>query len=542
MRDALVKIGFPRQNIRVLPNPKGSDVRRIILRPFPEMGPNDRYVVYFSGHGDTQTLLDGGAEGYLLTADYNSNDLLNTAISMKEIRELGRRMPVKHVLFILDACNAGHAVDQDARPVPSAPEALKPLLHQPVTQILAAGEAHQNTYQIDHQGIFTRWIVKAIESFPARQPGDALTTYQLWVDVSGQVRSESSGRLTPPPPYRGGLGVFVLWFPPPVATQALPPTTLPLTVKIERDYGTLAIRGKLSGIEVWLDEQKVGQTQAGVALVLGNVAAGKHRIKGVKAGQKDWIREVEVVANQRIEVMVDIEPLRPEPPTAVRTEDGAEMALVPAGEFVMGSDDYDNERPRHRVYLDAYYIDKLEVTNALFKRFTEATKRLAPDYWSNGNFNGASQPVVGVTWHDANDYCQWAGKRLPTEAEWEKAARGTDGRKYPWGEHWDPSQANGEARLRKTATVGSYPGGVSPYGAHDMAGNTWEWVADWYDKDYYQRSPERNPGGPESGDTRVLRGGSWLSSPLALRAAYRVDGTLGYRDSHVGFRCARGAS
>jgi formylglycine-generating enzyme required for sulfatase activity len=218
------------------------------------------------------------------------------------------------------------------------------------------------------------------------------------------------------------------------------------------------------------------------------------------------------------------------------------MVLVPAGEFLMGSDDGDaDEKPPHRVHLDAYHVDRYEVTNALYRRLMEATGRQAPSYWNDSKWNGASQPVVGVSWHDAEAYCKWAGKRLPTEAEWEKAARGTDGRKYPWGEQWDASRANSDAsKLGKTATVGSYPSGVSPYGAHDMAGNVWEWVADWYARDYYQRSPERNPPGPDSGTSRVLRGGSWDFNPFNLRSTYRINYTPVYRSHDFGFRCARG--
>jgi iron(II)-dependent oxidoreductase len=219
------------------------------------------------------------------------------------------------------------------------------------------------------------------------------------------------------------------------------------------------------------------------------------------------------------------------------------MVLVPAGEFLMGSNEYTDETPPHRVYLDAFHIDRYETTNALYERFMRATGRGAPDYWTDSSFNAPTQPVVGVTWYDADAYCKWAGKRLPTEAEWEKAARGTDGRKYPWGEQWDAGRANsGETRLGKTAPVGSYPSGVSPYGAHDMAGNVWEWVADWYEAAYYRRSPERNPKGPDSGQYRVVRGGSWGYVPALLRASNRVSNSPGNRGSSFGFRCARGAS
>ena len=223
------------------------------------------------------------------------------------------------------------------------------------------------------------------------------------------------------------------------------------------------------------------------------------------------------------------------------SKDGAEMVLIPAGEFWMGSEDGgSDEKPRRRVYLDAFYIDRYEVTNAHYGRFMQATGRGAPSEWNSTSFNGPTQPVVGVDWHDAEAYCKWAGKRLPTEAEWEKAARGTDGRKYPWGDQWDPSRANSsESKLAKTAPVGSYPTGVSPYGAHDMAGNVWEWVADWYDANYYQRAPSRNPKGPESGQARALRGGSWFFRSGHLRSSGRSAFDPTDRDDGLGFRCSQ---
>jgi formylglycine-generating enzyme required for sulfatase activity len=220
------------------------------------------------------------------------------------------------------------------------------------------------------------------------------------------------------------------------------------------------------------------------------------------------------------------------------------MVLVPAGEFWMGSDEYlESERPRHRVYLDAFHIDKFAVTNALYERFMRATNRRPPFSWKNSKLelDEPQQPVVAVSWHDADAYCKWAGKRLPTDAEWEKAARGTDGRKYPWGDQWDPSRANSiERKLYKPAPVGAYPRGASPYGAMDMAGNVWQWVADWYDKDYYHRSPARNPTGPEAGQEKVLRGGSWDDNSIDLRAANRFHRLPGSYVAKVGFRCARG--
>ena len=240
-----------------------------------------------------------------------------------------------------------------------------------------------------------------------------------------------------------------------------------------------------------------------------------------------------------------------------RGNDNAEMVLVPAGEFTMGSSEGGaNEEPVHRVYLDAFWIDVYEVTNARYKKCVDAGRCQPPgslssatqiSYFGNPQFD--KYPVTYVSWNDAKAYCEWAGKRLPTEAEWEKAARGTDGRLYPWGNEWDGNRANVEQRVGDTTSVGSYPAGASPYGALDMAGNVWEWVADWYDSSYYANSPSRNPLGPSSGQYRTLRGGGWVDDYYFARATHRYDFTYPtfrfdfyyptFRYDYVGFRCAQ---
>ncbi len=238
-----------------------------------------------------------------------------------------------------------------------------------------------------------------------------------------------------------------------------------------------------------------------------------------------------------------------------------EMVYVPAGEFLMGSPDgegdYD-EHPQHTVYLDAFWIDKTEVTNAMYQKCVDAGT-CRPNKYNYSVFNNPDQPVVGVSWYDAKAYCEWAGKRLPMEAEWEKAARGTDGRIYPWGNEWDVhttkrlnfadkntdfawSDEEADDGYQNTALVGSYPAGASPYGALDMAGNVWEWVANWYDSDYYVRSPKRNPTGPDSGDARVLRGGSWGFDQINVRTAHRSRNLPDGRSPSVGFRCVAPSS
>ncbi|HUV88645.1 MAG TPA: SUMF1/EgtB/PvdO family nonheme iron enzyme [Anaerolineae bacterium] len=259
------------------------------------------------------------------------------------------------------------------------------------------------------------------------------------------------------------------------------------------------------------------------------------------------------------------------PQSRVWEADGAEMVFVPAGEFIMGSEELgDDERPAHRVYLDGFWIDRYEVTNEQFSRFVAATgyqteaeqrgwgwvwqgldwQKVEGADWRHSHGPADSlegkvdRPVVLVSWKDALVYCQWAGKQLPTEAQWEKAVRGPvtgpgGGRRYAWGDEFESGKTNTEESQRgDTVPVGSFsPQGDSPYGAADMTGNVWEWVADWYGSDYYAQSPPANPPGPANGTYKILRGGAWPFSEVYARAAFRYSVKPDYTYDFAGFRC-----
>ena len=254
------------------------------------------------------------------------------------------------------------------------------------------------------------------------------------------------------------------------------------------------------------------------------------------------------------------------PSQAANGEQSDEMAYIPFTVTVMGIDKeasqsvsdpqesrtmYDkrmtmpwsqqafhDEGPAHWVVMDAYFIDKHEVSNRDYESFMKATGHSAPAYWDDPRLNKPDQPVVGVNWHDSMAFCEWKGKRLPTEAEWENAARGPEGLRFPWGNSFDPSKANFGKQNTSTLPVDSMPEGRSYYGLHHMAGNVFEWVQDWYDPNFYKKIPhDVNPRGPQKplwlggtgtyvdrltvGEKRIIRGGSWIAAEHTIRATHR---------------------
>ena len=301
----------------------------------------------------------------------------------------------------------------------------------------------------------------------------------------------------------------------------------------------------------------MGIAAALVIIVGGALILGSSRGGGNKNSPED-ISSVAMVEPTEIPVQTGSQP-----PSCTDAglawqspQDGMTLVCVPKGDFRMGSNDGEPvEQPVHQVYLDAFWVDLTEITNVLFERFVQETgyqtdaEKAGKSYnWRKpseavSSLSGLEgHPVVRVSWNDAEAYCTWAGRRLLTEAEWEKAARGTDERNYPWGNQPpNPRLLNFDGiadKFERTAPVASYLAGTSPYGAVDMSGNVWEWVADWYADGYPVSDLAINPVGPTAGENRVVRGGSWFNSQSSVRSTKRSFLNPLDQDDQTGFRCA----
>jgi len=319
------------------------------------------------------------------------------------------------------------------------------------------------------------------------------------------------------------------------------------------EYGALAVVEAAPGSEIVLDGGVAGRAGADGSLLLSSVAMGQREVR-IRAGSGSVVsRIVSVVKGRTVLVASGAEDSGSQPQPSLtltgknpegfeeyrRVRDGAIMVQIPAGEFLMGNLETEGAPLPHTVYVSSFLMDKLPLTVARYKRFAAATGRpLPPDpYWGvHDDF-----PVAFVRWDEAKAYCEWTGGRLPTEAEREKATRGTDGRLWPWGsEPPSPERAVfgrfwGEAG---NDAVGTRPAGSSPYGMLDAEGNMWEFCEDWYDPDYYKSSPPKDPPGPKTGRARIVRGGSWDSRWVVLTASSRNFAYIGYREGDFGFRCA----
>ena len=541
---------------------------------FVQNGKNEdaRLLFYYAGHGYTEALADGENLGYLVMIDAplpKSRGIDGSkSVDMESLVTQSRRMQSRHVLFVFDSCFSGTILNARSQiPPPYVSNNVK----YPVRQFITAGRADET---VPDHSVFKQAFLNLLEG-RAREPiadgyitGAELGLY-LKTEVPKYNRGQNPqyGKINNPKLNQGDF-VFVL------PREVPPPPGEALST-----IATLNVTSTPSGATVHLNGIVIGKTPLRGYQIETGVRRQKQVELGVEfAGYTPQVRSVTLKGGQ--EVPWDVQLEKQALPKEAAMSDPTEMVLIPAGDFQMGSNDSeadDDEKPVHTVYVDAFYMDKYEVTNAQFKAFVDANPQWQKDNipikyhfggylmdWRGNSYPSgkSNHPVVYVSWYAAMAYAQWAGKRLPTEAEWEKAARGgLEGQQYPWGNTISSSLANYSLYVNKTTPVGNY--GANGYGLYDMAGNVFEWCLDAYEMDFYASSPRRNP---LSGrmtlrevivnyknvtTERVLRGGSWGFIARSLRVAARRGGTPTFaRDSYgwgtptftrndYGFRCAR---
>jgi len=531
-------------------------------------------LFYYSGHG-----LQVGGKNYLvplrarLTSErYVAAETVEVDAVLKEMDAARNRLNI----VILDACRD----NPFARGWKSAARGLTQMSGPPGTfiayatdpgDVAADGEPGTN-------GVYTAELLRAL-------PEPGLKIEDSFKRAARGVIERTRGRQRPwiSSSFTGEF-VFTL-VPSAQGQRETTPSPPPLQVTSLPHLGSLLIRSAKEPVKVWLGDRRQGEAAPSADLQIANLQVGAYTVKATakRKGFKPWTRDVQIVADARERVDIDLETLD----QLIKGEDGAEMLLIPGGAFDMGSTrdeveralavcqrqnslelipefkgycrrKYAYETPQARVTVEAFYLDRYEVTNALFEMFIKATghrTRAEREGWGwvlVRNVNGATwraptgpgstavstHPVVQVSWEDAKAYCQWAGKRLPTEAEWEYAARGTDGRKYPWGNSFESNRADFSNRV---APVGSYPSGASPFGILDMAGSVYEWVSSLYKPYPYSATDGRED--PNASGERVLRGGAWdmgsEDGPEKIRFAGRGAYEPFFSTEYIGFRCAQ---
>jgi formylglycine-generating enzyme required for sulfatase activity len=553
------------------------------------VGEQDRVLIFFSGHGETKSPRAGGGKemGFLLPVGAEADKLAETAIPMSMIRDLADALPSKHVLFLVDVCYGGIAGTQFKGVLTYDEAYLREITRERGRQLITAGGPKQEALEGPEWGhsVFTYYLLQGIEQGLADLDGDGIipaSELHKYLDRRVFDAAQSKGHKQRPELWKlasePGEFVFFASARPGSAAGGGAPAR-PSAPSLSAPPGTGVDLGAYEQYEALarLAEQRE-QAWAKVKAFAGKTGVAKEkRLAALDKFLADFaddnphLGEVEALKQQiQAEMQVAKAPTYEAPRQMGRErrgQDGAPMVLIPAGEFLMGSTEGGpDEKPVHRVSLDAFYLDQYEVTNKRFQQFVQETgykttaekagtasagvleKGFFWDSWKRKEIRGANwrkpeggetvfvtnreeHPVVAVSWDDAEAYCRWAGKRLPTEAEFEYADRGGTRTTSWWGDGppgsrrvanladetakrqfgWAWAWSGYEDGYARTAPVGSFE--PNPFGLYDTTGNVWEWTADWYGEDYYGQSPRHNPTGPSSGTARVLRGGSGAATP-----------------------------
>lgn len=469
----------------------------------------DRVLIFYAGHGDEEKVEGGKEVGYLLPVDGEDNEITATAISMGYVQELAEALPAKHVLFLVDVCYGGIAGLKFRSPSTQTEDYLRTITRERGRQLITAGGADQKAAEGPkwRHSVFTYYLLEGLGKGDADLNNDGIIpASELYTYLERRVfdAAKLNGHEQRPEIYSlsAEKGEFV--FVPgkrvasgaKAAADSMPAPNTALA-QAEQELKTLE------------DQVRQAEEQQKLAAVRQQIEQKKRQIED---------KEKKVIEEARVRPFEAPQQLTKE----ITGKDGAPMALVPAGEFLYG---FDNQR----MSLPAFYMDLYEVTTSRYATFLQATSHSQPKFWEDVRpASDGDLPVVGMDAADAKAYCRWAGKRLPTSQEWEKAARGVDGRTYPWGNNvptaslanYGPAFCGPFCNVyeEKLKPVNSYPQGRSPYGIYNMAGNAYEWV-----------------------EEEVVRGGSWLDGPLVIRSANWFKYTANIYTSRMGFRCAQDA-
>lgn len=491
--DLVSRLGYPPDNVKVmtsdvaggLDRPTNVNVAKRLEYLAQKIGPNDTFLFYFSGHG-YQRGEDRHFLGTVNADPTNIETLELSSLPLRLLQEKMKKIQARTVVFFIDACrnnperggkgDAANALQGSfARDLQVvAASARSGLAGSAVFFACSEGQRAWEWREQQH-GVFSYYLLKGIEG-AAAEKGE-LTVSSLGDYVQRQVMrwAEERGKQQKPDVETKGAARIVLG-------------------RLGAGPGPASVA--------------TGGTPATTTTGMAPITTGPS-VPSAQPG-KTW----------------------------VNPKDGMEFVYVPAGLFKMGSVDGEkDEMPVHTVELAGYWIGKYEVTVGQFRKFLEEGGYVPQGDWKKSG-DDPRLPVVYVTWNDAVAYCKWAGVRLPTEAEWEKAARATDGRTYPWGNEWDPRKVNStEGNLGHAAPVGTYPDGASPYGALDMGGNVWEWTSSLCQPYPYNADDGRED--PKANGLRVVRGGGWFTDRVDARAGFRLGFLRDGRVGSLGFRCAR---